>query len=314
MALFLPESGKAAVPYKDCEGCHVLFAGLKGKGARKKQDALCVNCHTNAGGETIKMIGDIRIPIVNNTEAPLKPLAGGNFYYVSRLGSRKGHNVGDITPPDTKFIGLPPGYDSSYDASSIKYNDKKPLACAGSNGCHGNRNIESPFQAISGAHHGDDAPPLDGSTISKSYRFLKITDAVKGVTGLEDEDWGQNSTSIKHNEYSALMSALCRNCHGDFHGKSSEKVWFRHPVGVTLPDRGEYKNYTTYNPNTPVGRTVIPGAASSTVTPGLDVVICLSCHVAHGGPNDSMLRWNFSDFVAGKGSQNGCFICHSKKK
>jgi hypothetical protein len=89
------------------------------------------------------MIGGNRVPIVFNNVKPVRPLAGGNFYYVARdFGDRKGHNVDGVTSIDSKFRGFPPGYDRSLDPSLTGYNPAKPLACAGSNGCHGNRNIE----------------------------------------------------------------------------------------------------------------------------------------------------------------------------
>ena len=43
----------------------------------------CVGCHSNTGTVTIVPLGDSRIPIVNNSQAPIYPdetLAGGNFY------------------------------------------------------------------------------------------------------------------------------------------------------------------------------------------------------------------------------------------
>ncbi len=154
------------------------------------QNLLCVNCHSSAGKDSIKILGGVKVPVVHNTMKPASPLAGGNFYYVATvLGDRKGHNVDGIASLDAKFRSNPPGYDSESDPSVKGYNVEKPLTCAGSNGCHGNRNIENPFVAIRGSHHADDTP-IDGSTTAKSYRYLKNTDKIKGVLGFEDAGLG----------------------------------------------------------------------------------------------------------------------------
>ena len=91
-------------------------------------------------------------------------------------------------------------------------------------------------------------------------------------------------------------------------------IWIRHPSDVTLPDQGEYANYTEYNIDAPIGRIDIPIDISNVVTPGTDVVTCLSCHCAHGSDYPDLLRWDYSQNIAGGGANdNGCFICHSTK-
>lgn len=302
----------------DCDACHILYKGMMEKTHRAKPfeyvlNTFCVNCHSNANSDTVKNLGGNRVPVVHSTVAPIRPLAGGNFHYVAKdFGDRKGHNVDGITSVDMKFNGLPPGYTRTSDPSIVGYNPKKPLMCAGSNGCHGNRNIEDPFEAVYGTHHAIDKP-LDGSTTAKSYRFLKNTDKVKGVLGLEDKDWNQNSSSKKHNEYYPSIDVLCENCHGDFHGKDNKDTghWFKHPTGVPIPSKGDYSRYGTYDTDAPVGRIKVPASPGEEVRPGEDIVICLSCHVAHASPYESMLRWDYDGLMTeGKG---GCQICHSGK-
>ncbi len=47
---------------------------------------------------------------------------------------------------------------------------------------------------------------------------------------------------------------------------------------------------------------------------GHDLVMCLSCHVAHGSDNAGMLRFDYADMVAGGGTNTtGCFACHTTK-
>lgn len=318
----------------DCEVCHGLYPGMMeevepGKPQYVLKNALCVNCHSNSDRDTIKILGGARVPVVFNTVPPVRPLSGGNFHYVAKdFGDRKGHNVDGVTSVDAKFKGVPPGYDRTSDPSAAGYNPKKPLACAGSNGCHGNRNIEDPFDSIMGSHHADDSL-IDGSTTAKSYRFLKNTNKVKGVLGLEDDEWNQNSSSKKHNEYSPSIDLLCASCHGDFHSKDKtgkERPWFKHPTDIVLTKGGEYTNYNPdspppsdrpdiriYNPDAPVGRVKILESPSDEVIPGNDIVICISCHVAHSSPYESVLRWDYDAIVAGEEGKGGCFICHTGK-
>ncbi|MFZ3138944.1 MAG: cytochrome c3 family protein [Thermodesulfovibrionales bacterium] len=321
----------------DCDACHTVYPGMMEKTYRAKpfeyvlKDTFCVNCHSNNTSDTIKMLGGNRVPVVFSNVKPVRPLAGGNFYYVAKdFGDRKGHNVNGISSMDAKFKGSPPGYVRASDISSIGYNPENPLTCAGSNGCHGNRNIEDPFEAVYGTHHAVDKP-LDGSTTAKSYRFLKNTDKIKGVLGLEDRDWNQDSSSTKHNEYSPTMDFLCASCHADFHKKDMKmdkepSPWFRHPAGIILPKRGEYANYNPdipppsdrddiriYSIDAPVGRVKVPASPGEEVRPGEDIVICLSCHVAHSSPYDSVLRWDYDNIYTGEDGKGGCLICHTGK-
>lgn len=333
--IFLHQSNSYAAVAGDCEACHALYPGMMeaaepGKPAQYVlKNVLCVNCHSNNTQDTIKELGGAQVPVVYNSVPPRNSLAGGNFHYVAKdFGDRRGHNVDGITAPDAKFLGVAPGYMRIDDPSGIGYNPEKPLACAGSNGCHGNRNIEDPFESIVGSHHADDSV-IDGSTTVKSYRFLKNTDRVKGVLGLEDSKWNQDASPAKHNEYSPSIDLLCANCHGYFHDKAmtgKESPWFRHPTGIVLPKSGEYASYNlgveplteipgirVYNPDAPVGRLKVPAAPSDEVKPGEVTVLCLSCHVAHSSPYESLLKWDYESIIASEGGEGGCFICHTGK-
>lgn len=144
---------------------------------------------------------------------------------------------------------------------------------------------------------------------------------------------------------SQSISKFCAGCHQDFHaptyrngetalGQSlydsdwdnqgpdsggSGNPWLRHPSDALIPDNSEeeYKNYTEYNPLVPVGRPEdnLSGFNLDEVRPGTDMVICLSCHRAHGSPYPDMLRWDYqNDCNAGTvNSDCGCFVCHSAK-
>lgn len=293
----------------------------------------CIGCHSNNTGATIK---DGYIPVVYNTVPPAEPLAGGNFYYLIN-SDQNGHNPVEVGNTEDTLLWTP----GEVHAGQVSPNE---LTCAGTNGCHGIRQT-SPvlpgLQAIRGTHHQNMNGKLDNPTgINDSYRFLR------NVKGYEINDW-KNNSSTHHNEYSgavtpmdtnqcsschdstditkirpqnATISGFCATCHGNFHSSDPTVVgasspFMRHPTDVLIPTGAQYGNeytaYTVYNVTTPVARQVIPNASSGTVTPGVDIVMCLSCHYSHSGPYYKMMRWDYKNWP-GQGT-NGCGICHSSK-
>jgi len=263
----------------------------------------CVGCHTNLTSTTIT---EDNAPIVFNPSGPTNPLAGGNFYYILDVvnGDARGHNVLDIKAQDATLGLTPPG--GALMSSQLR--------CAGTYGCHGSRTESDQLDAMKGAHHTDDAAPLTGGTsVGKSYRFLK------GILGKEDTNWEQDNTNTSHNEYkggsgfpsSETISSLCGQCHGDFHssgGVGSSSPWLRHPTDKVLNFSGEYANYKIYSMTAPVARPSPDSVSVTTaVTPGTDIIMCLSCHRAHGSPNYKMIRWN------NKANMTGCVVCHTSK-
>jgi predicted CXXCH cytochrome family protein len=105
------------------------------------------------------------------------------------------------------------------------------------------------------------------------------------------------------------MSGYCVGCHATIHReKDASNNWVRHPSDAVLLDPGEFASYTTFNPLVPVARPDLTGwtGPSSTVTPGVDLAMCLSCHRAHGSPYPKMLGWDPTD-------PDGCVTCHSTK-
>lgn len=271
----------------------------------------CVGCHTNLTNTTIT---EDNAPIVFNPSGPTNPLAGGNFYYILDVvnGDARGHNVLDIKGQDATLGLTPPG--GALMSSQLR--------CAGTYGCHGSRTESDQLDAMKTAHHTDDAAPLTGGTsVGKSYRFLK------GILGKEDTDWEQDNTNTSHNEYkgaanfttTSSISYLCGNCHSNFHsagGVNSASPWLRHPTDYTLPGgTTEYAGYTTYNMMAPVARPNLSDlpSPSDIVRPGTDIIMCLSCHRAHGSPYYKMIRWDYKSATL-LTALEGCVVCHTSKK
>lgn len=270
----------------------------------------CVGCHTNVdSGATIVN----NVPIVFNPGGTITdPLAGGNFYYVVTDGDDRGHNVNEIKAQDGTLGLTPPG------GTALS----SQLTCAGEYGCHGDRTAgNDEVDGIKGAHHTDDSAPLTGASVGLSYRLLN------GILGKEDSDWEQDNINTSHNEYKGSTSSttntisyLCATCHGKFHtwqGGATEvgtdSPWLRHPTDILLKNEGEYASYTTYSMTAPVARPSPDSVADTTaVTPGTDIIMCLSCHRTHGSPYYKMTRWDYKSWPGG--GTNGCAVCHTWKQ
>lgn len=270
----------------------------------------CLGCHSSSSSETIVD----NIPIVYNTGGyPSKPLAGGNFYWVAQgpAYDQMGHNVYKVSDPDTQLTQAP-GNDGMVScagchlslATDPNNNTYKKNGCQG---CH-----------VEVYHHKTNRP----------YRFLV---GCKGesyyVKGVGDKNWEQNPTLQNHNIYQGAhdlgytwgahlnnthsISAFCAGCHVKFHRSSyigSGSPWLRHPTDTLLPGAGtEYGDYdplTAYSNQAPVAykNPASPSRAEA-------VVMCLSCHRAHGSPYKDILRWDYGSMKKGE----GCLTCHTQK-
>jgi len=323
-----------------CSNCHTMHNSQNGLAVSKSgphEELLkdtCIGCHTgtNDGTNTTPYVLSTSPPDygVNGTGTTGNTLAGGNFYWVASSGGandRCGHNVQGISPPDATLGLTPPG------GSPLS----TELTCAGTDGCHGNRAIKDQYKAIYGAHHAHvDSGWQDGSTVAKSYRFLL------GVQGMEDPKWEYHPDQYHHNKYygvdrsteadvSGTISHFCAECHGYFHHGTGQiapdiahGVWFRHPTDFDMNDVKNGTEYQYYNGGTGVDNpysVISPVATSDTSTnlntvvyhqQGDAIVMCLSCHRAHGSPYPAILRWNYKAWP-GPGGYNGCAICHTAK-
>lgn len=295
----------------------------------------CIGCHFSSSSSTIDAKN---APIVLNSMTPTSPLAGGNFYW-SLSDNKKGHNVYGILAQESSPMNAPPGFKASatlpggYGSGPAAWSTQ--LNCAGVYGCHGDRTKGSTsatvVQAMKGAHHVDDSS-IDGTEVGKSYRFLR------GVVGVElnttSYKWEQTADSTHHNGYkggaspgttTSSISYFCGSCHGNFHGHTnlggsaqvgSSSPWFRHPTDLSFSSvsagyaDSEYASYTTYSTTIPVALAT-PSTSTSTVDSS-SMVICLSCHRAHGSPNYKMLRWDYKSTTLST-ALGGCNVCHTAK-
>jgi hypothetical protein len=332
-----------------CANCHTMHnsqggseVATGGPFGRLLLDT-CIGCHSSS---VLNTVIDSNTPIVNGNSANTDILAGGNFGVLDGgANDADGHNCLG-TPDETDAIlgNAPPGYT----AGTNPYTGNQ-LSCAGASGCHGDRSIDgsgntggSDYVALDGAHHANASGSLTtADEVGNSYRFLL------GIHGYEDPTWEDPSTLLPtvHNQYKALgrtdetdpgntISSLCAQCHGDFHNGTGEvgtgSPWLRHPTDFDLGDAtgGEYTYYNggtgtgnTYSVVAPVGSEIVTSVLG-TVNPagpsgdGTAVVTCISCHRAHAGVDEDLLRWDYDGILAGGGGTGdgtGCFVCHTTK-
>jgi len=255
----------------------------------------------------------------------------------------------------TAAVGIPGGINEIFHNTGDNVNANE-LTCSGANGCHGYRYYKgsSGLPSLSGAHHNDvEGSCNTADTIANSYRFLL---GVKGYENQVDKwqnlsaashneyygitsppklgcaggdvischDEGDTKRPVK--PPTGTISGFCGTCHGNFHtlttdnssgiGGDNISPFIRHPTDIVLKPTGEYTGYTTYSVEAPVARPAIASEPNSNVTAGTDLVMCLSCHIAHASDYSDMLRWDYNgmqahrpDAEAGK----GCFTCHTTK-
>ena len=338
----LPHSVWANVHGQSCGNCHIMHNSqdgvevVAGGPLRYLLADSCIGCHT---GDNAEIATGGTTPYVYNTSVTYgtDTLAGGNFYWVATAGEgnhTKGHNVLGLSLQDTNIdagippLGAPGGIpncaNSCHSTLAVAQSANATLG-SGCEGCH-----------LKVAHHKTGSVTANIADEEDGwFRFCAghMSGSNHGVEGIEDIDWQYTNGPADHNEYLGFvgvhtagasfsnlgntMTAYCCGCHGNFHIQDDSGLWIRHPSDAYLPGgTTEYAAYTTYSTEAPVARESLT-AVSSTVVPdgATDMVMCLSCHRAHGSPYDDILRWDYDGQIAGGGGDDGtgCFTCHTTK-
>lgn len=301
-AFLLPNLATAGVVSGPCVNCHTMHnsqngatvSGLAPNGQLLMKAGGCIGCHAGAGGNLIGTgmsaagPGLIAAPQVDDTT---NTLSGGFF---TGAVDANHHNPTEFVDPDGDLAGVP-GTGGAR-ATLIVGDPAAGLQCKD---CHDS----------SGGHHGAGAA---------DYRMLG------GVTGnTEAALYGVQGGGIGNRSaatYNATtMNAFCGSCHGAFHTQPNQEsatagTWLRHPTDVTV----------TYNAATrPSIVTLANNAAAPDQTPvgeaGTDtnMVMCISCHLPHGGANADLLAFaydaatNIAGGTATGDRSVGCETCHS---
>lgn len=130
------------------------------------------------------------------------------------------------------------------------------------------------------------------------------------------------------------INGLCGECHGNgdsengFHsvnglkGKDSTTMsspWKRHPTDVVMRQDAQYGGYPgetgkDYSREVPVGfLNITKTGGTNELQKAQRVVLCVSCHRAHGSQYDDALRWDYKEMATASTTGNGCFRCHTNK-
>jgi predicted CXXCH cytochrome family protein len=333
--------GWTAIPKQSirCRGCHDDTTGPTLLPQYQGNEG-CITCHSSDTSSTTYALDlggmgqTVTVPVVVYTGAqePTSYLAGGNFWWVkegSGGDDTKGHNVFPGEPDDNlSFAPFKATVGCGDNSCHMNLHGEVSGTAPCFNGRQGCTKCHMMptdiMEGVQGFHHADDSNLVVGSDSNDSdkfFRFLKghfSTSAVAfGVCGIEDEDWEGTSDSTDHNEYLGYsgsknaaggltslghtMTGFCCGCHGHKHISSPYAEggdWIRHPSGALPVDA----SYTVYNPQNPVSRPDLSGYDGPSDTVEVtDMVMCLSCHRAHGSPYPKMLRWE---------TVGGCDDCH----
>jgi hypothetical protein len=213
------------------------------------------------------------------------------------------------------------------------------------------RNLKT--QPVGGG--GGTSTDTDGSVtlfVTTPWGGASATDDFKATNSDTDSHYWPIYNGTTSNVYSAGsddlnggMSGWCAQCHDNWHEdqvatNSASSDWRRHPVHNQIVDTNSASgvgvviiNWTHYKGDG-VSTAQALNSADGTKLPASqgsadegqyyaddtdDMVFCLSCHFAHGGPYYDALRWNYTSSVDSTGqggrriaSNVGCQQCHNR--
>ena len=347
----LPRAGTAQVTGQ-CVNCHTMHNSQNGVPMNSSGTVYraltrgdCVGCHT---GTSATDLTTNNIPKVNHTSEPTTgTLAGGSFYWVGTGAvDADGHNVLGIANPDAALGNTPPGGTGL----TSQLTCAGTTGCHGDRTVGDQYASISGSHHAPPQNAGGITGAVDGSSLANSYRFLKGVEGIEAAdwektpsATSHNQYYGVARTSDATVD-THTISSLCGQCHGAFHASATAhndtsaptagisyannmtSPWVRHPTDfdmntVKAKEYGAYGGGVigtgggAYLPNTPVGSNSIAAVKTTVLNaPGDAIVLCVSCHRAHGSNQPDMLRWNYTAMNAGGGtSTTGCFACHTTK-
>lgn len=318
-AFLLPSVASAGKVTGVCSTCHTMHASQNGVAGTPHNTLLvgtgCTSCHADPAYDNDSSGKSTATPFApqvdNHVSSPAGFINNAGYFDSTAGNSTHQHNVvGATNYADTVITGgVAPGGTFPIGSGS------NPVLTCGD--CHGG----------SGGHHG---------STNSSYRLLSGTNTtISTQTDYGAVAAGPTVACGTRSEvaYNATdMNAFCARCHGTFHQSSNPTTaagnqrsstsgtWLRHPtdismaaqktLGATITPSLQESNFSLTGNDRVVVGTI--GANGSGVTDGL---MCLSCHVAHGGPYDDLLSFDYTAQTAGGATPArnlaGCEACHS---
>jgi hypothetical protein len=282
----------------------------------------CIGCHSTTGTDPLDNTN--HTPFIKGSLLTMSnSLAGGYLTDGGGNHDDASHTLGsDAVPAGYSRTGPDDFYQGDTATGGF--------SCAGATGCHGNQtSVNNDEEGIKGGHHNTAA----------TYRMLYVDDVA--VVGYGDPNYEETlistpditletSTTIAHNRYSAgdtdvTISEFCGKCHGDFHQDiGTASPWIRHPTDVDIPHTGGGFSVTWEIVNadgtpsvdyTDIDRKYNPLGFADGVETTTGRATCLSCHRAHGTEYEDILRFPYSDQLAGSSTVTiGCLGCHNYQR
>lgn len=257
----------------------------------------CAGCHAKSGLENISTGApstDVKAPQVDNDGATAYILNGGYFKTTGGVDANQ-HNVAGIATKDVALNYNPPG--GAARTSLLGCQD-----CHTSTGHH--TTATNKYRMLAGTGRSD----ASAQTVALKKSYGASAAAV-------DKAAGARSSIV----YQATdMNLFCAKCHGTFHTAANQggpAAWVRHPTDVQVTNSTNFPSIRTFLANAdtdqaPVGSTLATPTATAAGTDG--TVMCISCHVPHGGPYADLLAFNYAANRAGGNTvSDGCETCHS---
>ena len=276
-------------------------------------------------------------------------LAGGNFYWVNDIGEGTGHNVHGISGTDSRFGITPPGQTSALGAQLEcagangchgALGETIPIRSMKETHHHNVKTEWKDGTAVAKSYR----------FLSGIQGFGDSRYEYQPTNLRHNKYWGKDRANetdeaILLAEDGGTISSQCARCHGDYHNGNNTiaptpiqqtgagnnlnptGVWIRHPTDFDMSRSLSSSEYTNYNDPALTGTNnysviaplAIGGASNRNTTLNTviyilnddAIVMCISCHRAHGTPYASSLRWNYRAWPTG--GYDGCSICHTTK-
>jgi predicted CXXCH cytochrome family protein len=296
-AFLLPNVASAGVVNGQCVNCHTMHnsqnGGLPSGATSATPNAKlllgngCAGCHATAD---------------NNTDANGKPVTGKKAPQVDYNAASKVNAAGyfsttagtDAHQHNAELVS--PGLDPNFSGKSIPGSATAYTAQVKCDGCH-----------TQAGHH---------TSTANTYRMLTGTNTTAGIAGSYSPSAAAGSFPGARHEISyvaADMNTFCAGCHPNFHGLGANNTgaagggaWIRHPTNVSLTSLAGTRSIVA--PSFTTNDVIVVGDKAVSKD-----VMCLSCHVAHGGPNNDLLSFDYTTVQAGGATpvnDGGCETCH----
>lgn len=313
-AFLLPLTANAGVVSGPCVNCHTMHDSQDGAtmnasltGQLLRGDS-CLGCHALGADNNASGIGTgaVPAPSVNPATAGTAN-SGGYFQDVAATADAQQHNVdlGGVLVADVPLGLTPPGGGTALLAQ---------MTCQD---CHGG----------TAGHHGtgDATTAHTGTAADNTYRMLyRGATGVENTTGSGTYGNADGSASTLETDTANNMNAFCATCHPNFHGAAgqgtSATLWLRHPTDLDLTDANNTNiDLAAYNtlPATGANSQATLPLGVNTAGTTTRVIMCVTCHRAHGSGENDMLRFAYNDGTnneAGDTVQSfGCETCHGVK-